>query len=295
MEKKNGVPIEGRGSAVTTTSGPVRCLVTGANGQIGTFLRAAWHADPEIAPIWCARRPPADIIWSHGCEDPDLPRCGAVVALWGRTGGDARTLAQNGELARAAWHLARACGAGRVIHLSSAAIYGPGTRLRETQHPAPANAYGAAKLDMERVIADLPRDGPRHVILRVANVIGADSLAAALRDGARPVTLDRFAGGTGPCRSYIAPGDLARVLVALMRLPEHDVPDILNVAAPAPVAMEDLARAAGRPVLWRDAMAGSQPCVSLDTARLDRVLPGAVRCTTPAQMIGDWHRLEPPE
>lgn len=280
---------------MTITSGPLRCLVTGANGQIGTFLRAAWHADPEIAPTWCARRSPADVVWSPGCAIPDLPRCGAVVALWGRTGGDTRTLAQNGELARAAGHLAQACGAGRVLHLSSAAIYGPGTRMRETQPPAPANAYGAAKLDMEQVIADLPGDGPRHVILRVANVIGADSLAAALRDRARPVTLDRFADGTGPCRSYIAPGDLARIFAALMRLPDDDLPDILNVAAPAPVAMEDLARAAGRPVLWRDATPGARPCVSLDTARLDRVLPGAVRCTTPAQMIGDWHRLEPSE
>ena len=166
--------------------------------------------------------------------------------------------------------------------------------MPETRHPAPVNAYGAAKLDMERAIADLPPDGVRHVILRVANVIGADSLAAALRDRTRPVTLDRFADGTGPCRSYIAPGDLARVFAALMRLPEDALPAIMNVAAPEPVAMADLARAAGRPVIWRDATAGAQPCVSLDTARLDRVLPGAVRCTTPAQMIDDWHRLEPP-
>jgi nucleoside-diphosphate-sugar epimerase len=272
----------------------VRCLVTGANGHVGTFLRAAWHADPGIAPTWCARRPPADIVWSPWHDVPELPRCGTVLALWGRTGGDARMLAQNCELARAACHLARACGAGRVIHLSSAAIYGPGTRMRETQPAAPANAYGAAKLDMERTIAGLPRDGPHHVVLRVANVIGADSLATALRDPTRPVTLDRFADASGPCRSYIAPGDLARVFAALMRLPEDDLPDILNVAAPEPVAMADLARAAGRPPIWRDAMAGAQPCISLDTARLGHLLPGAVRCTTPAQMIDDWHRLEPP-
>lgn len=284
-----------KGENMPVITSPLRCLVTGANGQIGMLLRAAWHADPQIAPTWCARRPPADIVWSPGCECPDLPRCGTVVALWGRTGDDARRLAQNGELARAAEHLARACGAGRVIHLSSAAIYGPGRRMREKRKPQPANAYGAAKLDMERVIADLPQDGPRHVILRVANVIGADSLAAALRDRTHAVTLDRFADGTGPCRSYIAPGDLARIFVALMRLPEDDLPNILNVAAPAPVAMADLARAAGRHVLWRDAAAGAQPCVSLDTARLDRILPGAVRCTTPAQMIDNWHGLEPPE
>lgn len=273
---------------------PVRCLVTGGNSRIGLFLQAAWQADPGISPVWCARRPPADIVWAPGDDVPDLPRCAAVAAVWGPTVGNARTLAQNSELAHAARQLARACGAGRVIHLSSAAVYGPGTRMHETRDPAPANAYGAAKLEMERTIADLPRDGLRHVILRVANVIGADSLSTALRDRTRPVTLDRFADGAGPRRSYVAPGDLSRVLAALTRLPDGSLPDILNVAAPGPLAMADLARAAGHPLVWRAAPTTAQACVSLDTARLDRLLPGIVRCTTPAQMIADWHSLESP-
>lgn len=285
----------GPGSAVNTVIDPLRCLVTGANSRLGLFLQAAWRTDPEITPVWCARRSPADIVWAPGMDVPDLPRCAAVIALWGPTGGDAAALAQNSDLAQAARHLARACGAGRVLHLSSAAIYGPGMRMHETRDPAPANAYGASKLAMERVIADLPRDGLRHVILRVANVIGADSLATALRDRIQPVTLDRFADGTGPRRSYIAPGDLARVFAALMRPPEDDLPDILNVAAPEPLAMADLVRAVGHRLVWRDAPASAQPCVSLDTARLGQLLPGVVRCLTPAQMIADWHRLVPPD
>lgn len=271
---------------------PVRCLVTGANSRIGLFLQAAWRANADVVPVWCARRPPADIVWAPGEEVPDLPRCDAVAALWGPTAGDARTLAQNSTLAHAAWQLARACGAERVIHLSSAAIYGPGTRLQEIRHPAPAGAYGTAKLEMERTIADLPHDGLRHMILRVANVIGADSLSRSLRDHTRSVTLDRFDDGTGPCRSYVAPGDLARVLAALMGLPAGSLPDVLNVAAPQPVAMADLARAAGHRVIWRAAPATAQACVSLDTARLERLLPGIVRCITPERMIADWHRLE---
>jgi nucleoside-diphosphate-sugar epimerase len=289
-DEKNRHAYQGRGSAVNTD--PVRCLVTGANSRIGRFLQAAWRGDDAIVPVWCARRPPADFVWAPGRGVPDLPRCDAVAALWGPTVGDARTLAQNSELAHAAWHLARACGAGRVIHLSSAAIYGPGTQLHETRAPAPAGVYGTAKLEMERTISGLPRDGLRHVILRVANVIGADSLSAALRDQTRPVTLDRFDDGTGPCRSYVAPGDLARVLAALVRLSGDSLPDILNVAAPQPVAMEDLARAAGHRVIWRAAPATAQARVSLDTARLDRLLPGVVRCITPERMIADWHRLE---
>ncbi|MEI4232881.1 NAD-dependent epimerase/dehydratase family protein [Roseovarius sp. D22-M7] len=271
-----------------------RCLVTGANARVAWFLRAAWRHDHGVAPIWCARRPPADIVWSPEDDVPDLPRCGTVLALWGKTSGDASTLAQNSVLVHDALRLAKACGAGRVIHLSSTAVYGPGTRMAETRMPAPVNAYGAAKLEMERTIADLPRPGPHHVILRVANVVGADSLAASLRDPTRPVTLDRFGDGTGPCRSYVAPGDLARVFAALMCLPEDHLPGVMNVATSQPVAMADLARAAGRSVVWRAAPTGAQPCVSVETARVERTLPGAIRCCTPAQMIADWHRLEPP-
>jgi len=236
---------------VTTVIDPKRCLVTGANSRLGRFLQAAWRSDPAVTPVWCARRAPADVVWAPGQALPELPACATVIALWGPTVGDARTLAQNSELARAAQTLARGCGARRVIHLSSAAIYGPGIRLREIDDPAPANAYGAAKLDMERTIGDLPRDGLRHVILRLANVVGADSLAAALRDRTRPVTLDRFADGTGPHRSYVAPGDLARIFAALMDLPAGQLPDILNIAATHPVAMSDLVRAAGQEPVWR--------------------------------------------
>lgn len=271
------------------------CLVTGANGRVGRFLRAAWQAQSQILPVWCARRPPADIVWSPGQDVPELPRCGTVLALWGRTSGDAATLAQNSALVHDALRLARVCGAGRIIHLSSTAVYGPGTRMPETRDPAPVNAYGAAKLGMERTIEDLPPTGPRHVILRVANVVGADSLAGALRGPKRPVTLDRFEDGTGPCRSYAAPGDLARVFAALMHLPGDRLPQVMNVAAPHPVAMADLARAAGRQVVWRDAPSGAQPCVSVETERLERTLPGTIRCFTPTQMIADWQGLEPPE
>jgi nucleoside-diphosphate-sugar epimerase len=279
---------------VTTVIDPPRCLVAGANSRLGRFLQTAWRTDPAVTPVWCARRSPADIVWAPGQALPELPRCAAVIALWGQTGGDAQTLEQNSELAQAARALARGCEAGRVIHVSSAAIYGPGMRLCETDDPAPANAYGAAKLDMERTIAGLPQDGLRHVILRVANVVGADSLGVALLDRTRPVTLDRFADGTGPRRSYVAPGDLARVFTALMHLPEGSLPDILNVAATHPVAMADLIRAAGQEPVWRDAPAGAQAYVSLDTARLDSLFPEVVGCNTPVQMIADWHRLEAP-
>lgn len=270
-----------------------RCLITGATGRLGRLLRAVWPAKDSPQPIWLARRGDADILWPGAPAPlPDLPPCATVVALWGQTSGDAQTLAHNVGLVAQGVRLAHACGARRVFHISTAAIYGPGRAMDETRTPAPINAYGSAKLEMERAIADLPRDGIRHVILRLANVVGADSLAPALQHPERGVTLDRFTDGTGPRRSYIGPGDLARVLAGLTRLAPDDLPDLLNIAAPAPVAMEDLARAAGCPIIWRAAPPKAQAEVSLDTNRLARLLPGALHHVTPREMVADWRSTQ---
>lgn len=266
------------------------CLLTGANGRLGRLLRRAWPRAGACRPIWLSRHPPSDLCWSPEAALPECPPCGAVIALWGQTTGDATELAQNVALVAQGVRLAHACGAGRVLHLSTAAIYGPGRDMHEPRSPAPINAYGVSKLEMEQAIANLPRDGLHHVTLRLANVVGADSLAPALADPAGGVTLDRFADGRGPRRSYVAPGDLARVLAGLACLPEGDLPGILNVAAPDPVAMEDLARAAGCRVSWRTAPPGAQAEVSLNTDRLSRLLPGALRHVTPNQMVQDWQR-----
>jgi len=266
-----------------------RCLITGATGRLGRLLRALWPAEDSPPPIWLARRGDADVLWPGAPAPlPDLPPCAAVVEAWGQTSGDAQTLAQNVDLVAQAVKLAHACGAKRVFHISTAAIYGPGHTMEETRLPAPVNAYGRAKLDMEHAVAALPRDGLRHVILRLANVVGADSLAPAFQHPERGITLDRFADGTGPRRSYIAPGDLARVLAGLARLATDDLPDLLNIAAPAPVAMEDLAGAADCPIIWRVAPPEAQAEVSLDTNRLARLLPGAVHHVTPREMLADW-------
>ncbi|MEQ8917523.1 MAG: NAD-dependent epimerase/dehydratase family protein [Roseovarius sp.] len=253
----------------------------------------AWPVDDGPQPIWLARRGDADILWPGAPTPlPDLPLCETMVALWGQTSGDAQTIAQNVGLVAQGVRLAHACGAKRVFHISTAAIYGPGHTMDESRIPAPVNAYGHAKLDMEHTVAALPRDGLHHVILRLANVVGADSLAPALNDPTRGVTLDRFADGAGPRRSYVAPGDLARVLAGLARLATDDLPDLLNIAAPAPVAMEDLVRAAGCPIIWRAAPPEAQAEVSLDGNRLARLLPGAVHHVTPREMLADWRSAQ---
>lgn len=271
-------------------------LVTGAAGKLGRYLRAAWAAGraPGTRPVFLSRGAGADIRWSPGAPPPALPRCDTLVALWGVTSGPPEALALNAALARESLALARACGARRVLHFSSAAVYGPGRDLAETAPVAPVSPYGKAKAAMERAVAGFACDDIGHCCLRLANVVGADSLAPALAPSDAPVIMNRFADGRGPLRSYIAPGDLARVLAALARMPPGDIPAVLNVTAPNPVGMADLAAAAGRPIRWQPAPPQALQAVTLSGARLASLLPRVELRRTADEMIADWQGLEAP-
>ena len=229
----------------------------------------------------------------------DAPRFDAVIALWGVTSGSAEALAANTDLALRAVEIARAVGARRVFHASSSAVYAPAPQLLpETAPCTPLGAYGAAKLAMEAAIgqaAQADPDGPQQVILRFANLAGGDSLFAAMErakaaactsstsstGGAAQITLDRFADGQGPRRSYIAPHDLARALEVLIAAPlegaqagmQAGAPMVMNCAAGGAISMEDVARAAGVDVAWRPAPEGAAQCVALDVRRLAQYAP----------------------
>ena len=269
-----------------------KLLVTGAGGRLGRLLRAAHARDGSGAQIlFQSRGDTADIRWSPGDDLGALPCCDAVLALWGRTGGSAQELSDNSRLAQISLDVARATGAGMVFHVSSAAVYGPGAGLDEAAPTRPGNDYGRAKLVMEQRIASFPPNGMTHCILRLANVVGADSLAPALQ-GPGPARLDRFADGRGPVRSYIAASDLLDVVTALACKPAAALPPVLNVAAPRPVAMQDLLQAAGKAITWQRAPSKAVQDVTLDAGALSRLLP-ATRCRNEAgALIADWRELE---
>jgi nucleoside-diphosphate-sugar epimerase len=127
-------------------------------------------------------------------------------------------------------------------------------------------------------------DAPRLTILRIGNVVGADTL---LGGGVGPVSLHRFADGSGPRRSYIGPVALARTLAGLAAAPA--LPPVLNVAAPGAVAMADLLEAAGRCRRWSPAPEGTVREVTLDTSLLGTILdlpPGGA-----AAMVAEWRQL----
>lgn len=269
-----------------------RILVTGASGKVGRLLRLAWQRQSQGDVVWLSRKAPADIVWAPDTPLPQLPNCGTVIALWGRTTGTPVELSVNETLVAQAQRVALACGAERVLHFSSAAVYGPGTNLGEASPPQPTNAYGIAKCMMEAAVRALPASSPRHCCLRLANIVGADSLAPALRPSDVPATLDRFADGGGPVRSYVSPSDLARVLAGLARVSPDTLPVCLNVTAPKPVAMADLLHAAGRSIRWREAGPDATQTVTLDGGRLVQLLRFRYLNTDAERMLDDFQGLE---
>ena len=142
-------------------------LVLGAGGRLGTLLRAHWALNPsDGCEIWFQSRGPLAgthaIEWSPGQPTSDLPRCQTIIALWGQTAGTVSELARNITLADESRTVARAIGATRVLHLSSAAVYGPVENATEATPAAPVAAYGQSKWEMEQRIATFNDEGVTH-------------------------------------------------------------------------------------------------------------------------------------
>lgn len=269
-------------------------LLTGAGGRLAERLGPVWGAGGSaLTTVTVSRGHAGDIRWSPGDPIDVLPRCDTIIALWGITAGDPVALNGNIRLAETAHDLALWLGARRVLHMSSAGIYGPGSNMSETTaQPRPATHYGHAKLRMEQRVEQLATNSPvAHCCLRLANVVGADSLAAALT-GQNLAQLDRFPDGGGPVRSYIAPGMLARVLAGLAALPPDRLPSVVNVAARHPVAMANLLQAAGRKISWRDAPAEAVQTVTLDVTRLSSALPDVALDADAVAMIKDLKKTQ---
>lgn len=246
-------------------------LILGSTGRIGRAFKAlcrGGHWPEGRGPLWHAREG-ADYAWDMLNERPPNDSrlsevSGLIVLVGGRSGGEIAPT-QAADLACAALDLAAREGIGPVLLCSSQAVYGaaPGPHS-EAGPTAPHTDYGRAKHAMEEAA------GANACCLRIGNVAGCDMLLRNARTG--PVTLDRFADGTGPRRCYVGPLSLARIMLALIAR-GGDLPVRLNLAAPGSVAMADLLDAAGLPFGWRRAPEGALSDLRLDLSRLAGLVP----------------------
>lgn len=237
-------------------------LVLGSTGRVGRALRAAWPAD--VAVLWQTRhhsRDAACVTWDVlNTPAPALPTLRAVVVLAGVTSGP--DMALNTDIAVAAAALGVP-----VLLASTQAVYGrPASCATEMTPPAPTTDYGRAKLAMEQAVAHHP-----HVTcLRLANVLGCDGLADAMKRG--PVALDQFADGQGPRRMMITPAALAHTICALLAS-VRPLPPVLNVAQPDLVAMQAVLTAAGASWHWRPAPVDALAQLEMDVRLLQQYVP----------------------
>jgi len=107
---------------------------------------------------------------------------------------------------------------------------------------------------------------------------------------ASPLTLDRFADGCTPRRSYVGPETLSAMLAELCVIAGSGtpLPQRLNLASPGGVEMGALLDAVPQDWVARPAPAGAIPEVMLDTTTLGRFItldPNAGRAD---RLVAEW-------
>ncbi|WP_376871934.1 NAD-dependent epimerase/dehydratase family protein [Albirhodobacter sp. R86504] len=266
------------------------CLVLGGSSRLAGMVYRGVRADDRTPSpmaenfIWQRRAPdaamPEAVLFDPlaVADDPQATagvlrvavedgarKIGTVICFAGVIGADAAALAVNTDLAIATLKIARTLGARRVVLCSSAAVYGAQSGpMAESAPLAPMAPYGHAKARMEyeaQAWRDAHAPQVELCILRIGNVAGADALLGGAASGG-PVTLDVFADGHGPRRSYIGPKCFAGAIARLVQL--ASVPPVLNLCRQGPVAMDDLLDAAGIGFARRAAGSNAIACVELD-------------------------------
>ena len=237
-------------------------LVTGAGGFIGTHVRRAAAAaglrvvtagrscppgSPEHRRVDLAEDGAAAVAAMLGAVAPD-----AVVNCTGATGGESGALvgANLTGAATLAGAMLLAGLSGRLVHIGSAAEYGPsepGVPVCEHSAARPAGLYGITKLAGTKLVELAATAGLDAVVLRVFNPVGpgappttlAGGLAAQLRRALRDGTPVR----TGPLdamRDFVDARDVADAVVAAATAPA--VPHaVLNVGSGRAVQARALA------------------------------------------------------
>jgi UDP-glucose 4-epimerase len=139
----------------------------------------------------------------------------------------------------------------RIVLLSSGGtVYGPPAvpPFKETDAPAPVNAYGLAKLAQERVLDAWPGTA---VALRVANAYGPGQVAAPGQGvvahwiaSARAGSAITLYGDPESTRDYVYVDDVARAVQAVHRI-EDDLPSVVNIGSGEATTLSQLMDAFG--------------------------------------------------
>ena len=230
-------------------------LVLGANGFVGRHVVEAMSGASGIdvigagigAPLPALEGAWRDIDLLAGDDRLEtelrLARPSLIVNCTGATTGSAADLVRLNVLvtARVLESIARSGVQARLVHLGSAAEYGPGPAglpVAETACARPVSAYGIAKLAATQLVATAAAGGLDAVVLRVFNALGPGMPAGSmpgsalerLSDAVRNATPRIEMGPLGAVRDFVDVRDIGAAVVAACLAPRLDAP-ILNVGS----------------------------------------------------------------
>ncbi|MEV6235639.1 NAD(P)-dependent oxidoreductase [Lentzea sp. NPDC051838] len=240
----------------------MRVLVIGAGGFLGAHVRRA-ALDAGFDVVTAGRSPvassPRHLRIDLGAVTASAlaeliarlePR--AIVNCAGATEGDARALTTTNvdgvtTLVRA---LMLAGGGIRLVHLGSAAEYGPGRTgvpVTEWMPPHPIGEYGLTKLLGTQMIVRARVDGLDGAVLRVFNPVGAGAGRGGLPGRAaaalRAAVADRGDLRLGPLdavRDFVDARDVADAVLAAVTA--DWLPPVLNVGSGRGLSCRDLVK-----------------------------------------------------
>ncbi|GGU15786.1 NAD-dependent epimerase/dehydratase family protein [Lentzea flava] len=289
----------------------MRVLVIGAGGFLGAHVRRA-ALDAGFDVVTAGRSPlassPRHLLIDLGTIpaaalaeliarlEPD-----AVVNCAGAIEGDGRTLATTNvdgvtTLVRA---LALAGGRIRLVHLGSAAEYGPGQEgipVAEWMPPHPIGDYGVTKLLGTRMIERARADGLDGVVLRVFNPVGAGAgrsglpgrAAAALRVAVANRE-DLRLGPLDAVRDFVDARDVADA--ALAAVTAEELPPVLNVGSGRGLSCRDLVKellaVSGASCAVREDDGGSARSAGVSWQQADITLATTVLAWRPRRDLAD--------
>jgi UDP-glucose 4-epimerase len=279
-----------------------KVILVGASGKVGQLVDHFWqknlpfptkhivqkrHTSNSEELKWApleGRTPLEEYVTKTGDLD-------VMIVLAGVTPRTGKDLSLNTSLAMRCLEAAKFVGIKRVLLASSSAVYGIGSGkpFDESDIARPINEYGAAKLEMEKA-CDEWRDNKLEVCcLRIGNVAGADALLLNIAESLpnKPVKIEIFKDGHGPMRSYIGPETLSQVLHSLSSQ-KRKLPDIINIAAPAPIYMESLAAELGIQCLKVKSGAQSIQNITLNCDRLKKYHHFIDNDSAPSSMVSQW-------